>query len=80
MKRILPLTVTTYEALCICIKSRAKLIYFPYEFYIVDLQRICLLMSKHRYKVAEIPAQRGVFYIKKPGTGKYYVSDPYGIY
>ncbi len=80
MKRILPITVTTYEALCICVEQRVELIYVTFELWEEEKDRIWQTLKKHRYRLAKLPARNGWFYIRGFRFRKYYISDPYHVY
>ena len=80
MKLLLPATVTTYEALCVAVKNKVSLIYIPYDFWFSDKDRIYQKLLKYRYRFAELPAGKGLFYIRGYRLRKYYILDPDHIY
>ena len=80
MKQLLPVTVTTYEALCTAVKGKVSLIYVPYDLWFPDKDRIYQKLIKHRYRFAELPAGKGLFYIRGYRLRKYYILDPDHIY
>ena len=80
MKLLLPVMVTTYEALCVAVKNKVSLIYIPYDLWFLDKDRIYQKLFKYRYRFAELPAGKGFFYIRGYRFRKYCISDPNHIY
>lgn len=80
MKQLLPVMVTTYEALCVAVKNKVSLIYIPYDLWFLDKDRIYQKLFKYRYRFAELPAGKGFFYIRGYRFRKYCISDPYHVY
>ena len=80
MKQLMPVIVTTYEALCVAVKNKVSLIYIPYDFWFSDKDRIYQKLLKYRYRFAELPAGKGLFYIRGYRLRKYYILDPDHIY
>lgn len=80
MKQLLPVTVTTYEALCTAVKGKVPLIYVPYEFWCTGRERIHKKLIKYQYRLAELPSSKGFFFIRGDHLEEYCISAPEHLY
>jgi len=79
-KRKLPIIVTTEQALQSCLKASACVIYIDGTLYEKCTERIRRTMMLHGYTIADIPAQRGVFYTRNASCDKWEIYDPYQLF
>ena len=80
MKKLIPIMVTTYEALCACATEKTRLIYVTFGLWDTDWDRIGPIMEMYGYRIASLPARHGMFYIRGYRFRKYYIEDPYHLY
>ena len=79
-KRILPITVTTLEALSACAQEDCRLVYMNWVFFEGYRLEILQILRKYGYTWVDFHARNGVFYAKGIDPRKHYVANPYKIY
>ena len=62
---ILPICVTTYEALCICAEQDVEVIYILREAYEEMEEKAEPKLRKHKYKLPGFPTRNGLLFAKK---------------
>ena len=77
---VLPVMVTTYEALCSCVRSKEELLWLSNNLYWDDKERMDRILSNGGYKYTPISARNGMFFARGLFWKRYRVSDPFRTY
>ncbi len=73
---IIPIGVSTYEALCSCVAENARIIHIWNTLYVLHTEEIQQLLTQYGYILTDIPARRGVLCMKEPVVEKSMIWDP----
>ena len=79
-EKILPVIVTTYEALCTCLEENVRVIYAFKEFYTANTEQISQALMEYGYEMSDIPTNRGVFFVKGLNIKDSEISDPCDLF
>ena len=74
--RVLPVMISTQEALKQSMKEGLPLLYFDRPSYEHNNAEIRKIMEQNGYVRADFPARRGVFYAKGVDVKNSWISDP----
>ena len=79
-RKILPITVSTMEALTACVNEECRLVYMQWVFFEAYRLEIMQILYGNGYKRVDFNGRNGAFYAKGINPSKCFVDNPYGIY
>lgn len=63
-EKILPITISTYEAFCACMKQNVKAIYICVAVFEGHTHEIYQALEEHGYEIPGLPIRRGALFVK----------------